>query len=255
MAAVKSAAPPVPAGPPDYGLDAPHQFRSMLWRGGMLLALGIGFLVMNQGDASRGGIAMFAILGCIGLGFLGTAALMRYTSRVTKLQIRDEMLDALPWRGDEKVLDVGCGRGLLAIGAAKRLRNGKVTGIDCWSAEDLSGNDSAAPMANAKAEGVAERLKIETGDARRLPYQPNSFDTVVSSLAIHNIRDDNERGKAVLELLRVTKPGGVIAVFDILNANDYMRLLEQSGAEIERKSDRKFLGYVPARWFVARKRA
>lgn len=255
MPSVKSAAPAVPAGAPDYGLDAPRQFRSMLWRGGTLLALAIGFLVMNQGHAARGGFAMFCILGCIGLGFLSAGFLMHRTSRVTKLQIRDEMLDAIPWRGDEKVLDVGCGRGLLAIGAAKRARGIKVTGIDYWSTEDLSGNDSTATMANAKAESVADRVKVETGDARRLPYQPNSYDVVLSSLAIHNISESEGRDKAILELLRVTKPGGILAVFDIFHANDYMRVLEENGAAIERKSDRKFLGYVPARWFVARKRA
>ena len=39
--------------------------------------------------------------------------------------------------GDEKVLDVGCGRGLLLIGAAKRLKSGKATGIDVWDASVL----------------------------------------------------------------------------------------------------------------------
>jgi hypothetical protein len=41
------------------------------------------------------------------------AGLMVRSSRTGKLRERDRLLDALPWRGDERVLDVGCGRGLL----------------------------------------------------------------------------------------------------------------------------------------------
>ena len=44
---------------------------------------------------------------------------MYQSSRVWKLQYRDRILESLTWRGDEKVLDAGCGRGLFLIGAAK----------------------------------------------------------------------------------------------------------------------------------------
>ena len=253
QAAPQKAIPEISA--PDYGLDAPRLFRSMLWRGGTFVALGLGFFLMNRGDAARGGTAMFAILGAIGLGFFITAALMWHSSRAVKLRMRDTVLDEIPWRGDEKVLDVGCGRGLFAIGAAKRLRTGKVTGIDLWSPEDLSGNTPESAMANARVEGVADKIRVENGDARRLPYQPNSYDVVLSSLAIHNIKEDDERDQAVLELLRVTKPGGAIAVFDIFKTKDYLRLLSENGAEIVRQSGMTLLGFVPAWWFVARKRA
>ena len=70
----------------------------------------------------------------------------------------------MPWRGDEKVLDVGCGRGLFLIGAAERLTTGKATGVDIWQSEDLSNNTGDAVMANAKAEGVAAKVKIETAE-------------------------------------------------------------------------------------------
>ena len=59
------------------------------------------------------------------------------------------------WRckGEEKVLDVGCGRGLLAIGAAKRLKAGKVTGIDVWNPEVLSGNSAEAARRKRQSRG------------------------------------------------------------------------------------------------------
>ena len=112
-----------------------------------------------------------------------------------QLKVRDRILDSLPWRGDEQVLDVGCGRGLLLIGAAKRLKTGKATGVDIWQSQDLSGNSAEATKANAVAEGVADKIKLETTDARKLPFGANSFHIVVSSLAIHNIDSSAERLK------------------------------------------------------------
>jgi cyclopropane fatty-acyl-phospholipid synthase-like methyltransferase len=68
------------------------------------------------------------------------------------------------------VLDVGCGRGLLLIGAAKRLTTGKAVGVDIWQTEDLSGNRPEATLENARLERVAERVGVKDGDARRLPF-------------------------------------------------------------------------------------
>ena len=53
---------------------------------------------------------------------------------------------------------------------------------------DQSGNSRAAAERNAVAEGVSERVDIVDGDARDLPFPSASFDVVVSSLAISNIR-------------------------------------------------------------------
>ena len=58
----------------------------------------------------------------------------------------------------------------MLIGAAKRLKSGKATGIDIWSQQDLSGNSADAVKQNAKIEGVNDRVRIETSDARKLVY-------------------------------------------------------------------------------------
>jgi ubiquinone/menaquinone biosynthesis C-methylase UbiE len=135
----------------------------------------------------------------------------------------------VPWRGDEAVLDVGCGRGLLLIGAAKRLTTGKATGIDLWQGEDLAGNSPQATLANAEAEGVADRVEIQTGDARKLPFADASFDVVVSNAALHNIYKGEERRGAVREIARVLKPGGRFIIADIRNLAEYATVLQAEG--------------------------
>ena len=62
--------------------------------------------------------------------------LMVYYSRIVKLREREPQPDLLPLTGREQVLDVGCGRGLMAVAAARRLPGGKVVSINTWRAED-----------------------------------------------------------------------------------------------------------------------
>jgi ubiquinone/menaquinone biosynthesis C-methylase UbiE len=125
--------------------------------------------------------------------------------------------------------------------------------VDIWRSEDLSGNSADATMANAKAENVANRVKIENADARKLPFGANSFDVVVSSLAIHNIDGSGERAKALREVARVLKPGGYLAIFDIFHTREYAKLLEQLGFGDIQLSPLTFLWCVPTRTLTARK--
>jgi len=139
---------------PDYGLDAPQVVRRLLLAGaagvigGLLLAMFAGhrslWLSILVGTGIGGGICWIA-----------TATLMLFGSRVLKVRLRERLLDAIPWRGDEQVLDVGCGRGLMLIGAAKRLTNGLAVGVDLWRAEDQSGNSPETTRANALAEATS----------------------------------------------------------------------------------------------------
>ena len=72
--------------------------------------------------------------------------LMNWDSRITKITDREKIFDLVNWRGDEQGLDVGCGRGLMLIGAAKRLTSGKAASIDLWHERDQSSNDLNASL-------------------------------------------------------------------------------------------------------------
>ncbi len=249
MAEAVAATPPKP----DYGIDAPVTVKHMFSRGGWTLAFGLALFVMNHNEYPGPSEQILGVLGAIGVTFLAVGAFMVWSSRVAKLQLRNELIDSLVLSGDEKILDVGCGRGLLLIEAAKRLtKGGKATGVDIWT-EDLSKNSAEAAKINAKIEGVSDRVRIETGDARKLVYPPANFDVVMSSLAIHNIPDHEERNQAVREMWRVLKPGGKLLIYDIFHTGDYAKVLSECGAQNVARSAMKWLWCVPSRSLTATK--
>ena len=104
-----------------------------------------------------------------------------------KFLVWAELLDQLELRGDERILDLGCGRGAVLLMAAQHLTTGRAVGVDLWRRVDQSGNSEEATRRNAAAEGVADRVELHTADMTALPFADGSFDVVVSSLAIHNI--------------------------------------------------------------------
>jgi len=172
----------------------------------------------------------------IAIGWLSIAGWMVWDSKVGKVRERDRLLDSLPWRGDEAVLDVGCGRGLLLIGAAKRLTTGKAVGVDIWQAEDLSGNRPEATQENARLEGVSDRVEVKDGDARRLPFADGTFDVVVTKEVLHNIYNAAERDTAVREIARVLRPGGRLFLGDVRHTGRYIQVLRECGLEDLRRS-------------------
>ena len=82
----------------------------------------------------------------------------------------------------------------------------------------------------ALIEGVQDRVVVETGDVRKLPFADATFDVVVSSLAIHNISSKAGRAKAISEAWRVLKPGGRLAIADIRATRLYAETLSGLGA-------------------------
>ncbi len=172
----------------------------------------------------RNGAAM--AIGCLGMG-----SYMYFSSKYGKIREREWLLDLKPgqWRGDETVLDVGCGLGVMLIGAARRLTTGTAAGIDIWQTQDLSGNHPDTARENARREGVADRVTILTADMRQIPFPDAHFDVVVSNAAIHNLYKADERAAAVREIARVLKPGGACILADVRHGGQYADALRAGG--------------------------
>ncbi len=163
-----------------YGVDAPKA----VW---LLGIFGFIFLTCRFVPARLPGAAVAHAVWPTSISLLAGCAWMLASSLWLKKRVMRSLLNQRNWRGDENVLDVGCGRGLVTIEAARRVPRGRMYGIDIWQPNDLSGNSPAAVHDNAVAAGVDSRLTIETGDARDLPYPEETFDVVTSMTALHNI--------------------------------------------------------------------
>jgi len=162
--------------------------------------------------------------GC-GLG----AVLMLAYSLWGKFKHRDRMLNLISWTGNEQVLDVGTGKGLLMIGAAKRLTTGKSIGIDIWNAEDLTGNNVENALQNAELEGVRGKVEILNENAMEMSFADESFDVILTNMCLHNIYNKEGRKTACKEISRVLKNGGTAIVADWRHVREYKSNFDEFG--------------------------
>jgi arsenite methyltransferase len=218
--------PLIAAGRADYGLDAPRFVRGAILVGGAAFILGQFVFLRGGSDAL---LRLAAAASWTGFGFAVTGGLMMLSSRFGKLRARDRLLDRLVLAPTDVVLDVGCGHGLLLIGAAKRVPKGRAVGIDIWSQRDQGKNSRDATLANAAAEGVLDRVEVRDADMRAMPFADATFDVVVASLAIHNIAGRDERRRALHEIARVLKPGGRVGILDIAHIGEYAATFRAEG--------------------------
>ncbi len=232
---------------PDYGIDAPGVIRTFYLVG--LAMLAVGFLMPSFAVAGF----QIAFIGPL-LILLSTVPLILGSSMVAyglkgKFNQRDLMLDLASFSGHEKVLDIGTGRGLLAVGAAKRLTSGRVVGIDIWSAKDLSGNTLENAQRNIELEQVEDKVELKNENACKISFPDESFDVILSLLCLHNIEDQSERDDACREIARLLKPGGIVLLADYVPTHGYGEVLSRSGLAVE-KSRACFFQALGLMWLV-----
>jgi arsenite methyltransferase len=207
----------------DYGFDAPS----------VPLMLGLSSVIFLSVGLLSLWVFKIPVLGVIcvvyAVFFLLSTASYVYTTRWGKFRAWANILAELSLRGDEQLLDLGCGRGAVLLMAARLLPKGKAIGVDLWKSSDQSGNSRSITQRNAELEGVAERIELHTADMQKLPFAGDSFDVVLSSLAIHNIKDSAGRIQAINEAVRVLKPGGKLVIADFRETQRYAERLRELG--------------------------
>jgi len=238
----------------DYGIDAPPVVRNLAIGGVASLIVGIAALrFLSEPRWLALTIGYWGVF--TGAIMLLQPMLMIWSSKVGKLRMRKTLIDSLNLKGNETVLDVGCGRGLLLNEAARRLTSGKTIGVDLWQSEDQSGNRPEVTLENARAEGVAERVEVRTGDMRELPLPDHAVDVVISSMAIHNVRAKEGRVQAIREINRVLRPGGQISLLDFLATDEYLATFQSLGWKDVQRSGLSFRMIPPVRVVSGRKPA
>jgi SAM-dependent methyltransferase len=234
---------------PDYGIDAPHVIRNLVLTGLAVIILCSIFRTVKIGSVT---FLLFPGLLWSGGWFIAGGVAMLMYSKVGKFRHRDRMLNQVQWTGAERALDVGTGRGLLLIGAAKRITTGKAVGIDIWNQEDLSGNNLQNLERNIEIEGVAGKTEVKNEDAQNMSFPDGSFDVVVSLACLHNIYDAPGRAEACKQIARVLKPGGTAVISDFRHMGEYLVAFKKAGLDA-RKMPITFDSFPPMRILTAKK--
>jgi ubiquinone/menaquinone biosynthesis C-methylase UbiE len=112
---------------------------------------------------------------------------------------RQRVIELAGLRGDERVLDAGCGTGLTTLRIAARHPDCVVHGLD------LSPKMIEVARGDAEKQGLAVDLRV--GSIADLPYPDADLDVVLTNIMFHHL-DLEEKRQAVAEIARVLKPGG-----------------------------------------------
>lgn len=235
----------------DYGVDG--SFHTISARA---QAIGVGAqaagLAVFAGISWARGKRLRAAMATVSFaGVVGAVVLYMHATRSGKFVVWDRVLRDLRLAGDETVLDLGCGRGAVLLAAAKRLPRGRAIGVDLWQA-DQTDNSEQATLANAVAEGVADRVDLHTADMTALPFADESVDVIVSNLAIHNIPGHAGRREALDEAVRVLRPGGRLAIADLWETRQHAARLRELGWLDVRRRNLGWHMWYGGPWFSTR---
>jgi ubiquinone/menaquinone biosynthesis C-methylase UbiE len=119
---------------------------------------------------------------------------------------RHMIADRAQLQPGERVLDVGCGTGTLALVAKERVgKTGQVVGIDP--------SRQMITRARRKMKRAGLTLDFQLGVIEDLTFPDQSFDVVLCTLMIHHVPDDLKR-QGLAEMARVLKPGGRLLIVD-----------------------------------------
>lgn len=231
----------------NYGLDSPSVVHGL-----GLTAAGSLLVTVVSGIFDHVAVMATAFAVAILVSLIGIV-LVR-SSRVAKLRERVRLVDRLELQGDERVLDVGCGRGLLLVEVARRLNDcGRAVGVDVWRAVDGVVAEAELALHNAQLEGVDHQLDVTSADVGSLPYADESFDAVVSGLALHHIEGFESRVHAIREISRVLEPGGRVVLIDRHHTRNYVDSLRACNLVDVVRSRRVWRLLPPARYVTGTK--
>ncbi len=198
-------------------LDQPHRAREMLHPQGTVAGItyhsqgeGLPLVLLPLSLASSQWDPLLSHLGAryhtvmLGGPELGFMAILESRGRSTGyLGVVRQVMEAVQLRPSEVVLEVGCGSGVLARWLARYTAHAnRIIGVD------VNRYLLREAAALAVQEGLTDVITLREGNAEALPFPDNSVDVAVS----FTVLEEGNADRMLAEMLRVTKPGGRVAV-------------------------------------------
>ncbi len=236
-----------------FGVDQPGALIQLVAAGMIMIVTG--FVVAStvfRSDAALGTVFLVG-MPVAGAMILAVTASIYWSNRLGKPREIVNVMKEIPWGGSEVAVDVGCGRGLMMIDAAKRFDHGIAVGADVWRPRDVSGNDPTSVWANARVAHVLDNVALVKSDARSLPFANDSVDVGMSSMTIHLLGGRSIQQAAIKELVRIVKRGGRVAIIDAGRGGEYADYLKEEGMVDLRISRIRFRSFPPLHSVTARK--
>lgn len=177
-------------------------------------ALGAGALLLVPfGGLYQSAVAiLFAILLVSFLFPLYAYVMFSQSGGRLQEKIYDLVIESLGSNVQGKIIDIGCGNGVLAVKLAQRFRATQVVGVDYWG-KDWEYSKSICEK-NAQIAQVQSRVEFQKGDAAALDFADETFDAATSNLTFHEVKSVRDKKDVVRKALRVVKPGGAFAFVD-----------------------------------------
>jgi SAM-dependent methyltransferase len=157
----------------------------------------------------------------------------RFMGRWSRL-LAPSLVEFCGVRDGNAVLDVGTGTGALAFAVRDATKTTHITGID----------PSAAYVNRAQASSNDARIRFEVGDGQALRFPAAQFDATLSLLVMNFIPD---RERALGEMVRVTKPGGIVAaaVWDYSEGMEMLRVFWDEAIALDPASAPRDEAHMP----------
>ena len=159
------------------------------------------FLAPSQWDAALPELArQFTVIRLGGAHIGGVAALEDRARAPSYRAMFHTLVDLMAPEPEGRILDVGCGSGALDRQLAERLPDARIDAVDV--------NPFLLREAAELAVAFGERIRFGAGSAVALPFPEQTFDCVFSVTVL----EECDAGKAIAEMMRVTRPGGRVAI-------------------------------------------